>query len=72
MAKCAPILLLSILFFSCCQSKNDEKMLKQSLTLAGNNRTELEKVLKHYKNDPSKLKAAVFLISNMQGSLPGT
>ncbi len=33
--------------------------------MAGENRPELEKVLEHYKNDPLKLKAAKFLIANM-------
>lgn len=61
-------LLLSILLFVSCQSKNDEKIYNQSLTLAGNNRTELEKVLKHYENDTLKLQAAKFLIMNMPGS----
>ena len=61
-------LLLSILLFAYCQSKIAEKAFNQSLALSGNNRTELEKVLKHYKNDPLKLKAAEFLIMNMPGS----
>jgi hypothetical protein len=44
--------------------------LEQSLQLAGENRSELEKVLLHYKADPAdslKYRAAVFLISNMAG-----
>lgn len=61
-------LLLSILLLTYCQSKYDEKIFNQSLALAGNNRTELEEVLKHYKNDPLKLQAAEFLIVNMFGS----
>ncbi|RNC63262.1 hypothetical protein D7D25_17450 [Proteiniphilum sp. X52] len=32
------------------------------MELAGNNRTELEKVLKHYEDDTLKLQAARFLI----------
>jgi len=39
--------------------------LEQSLCLAGKNRGELEKVLKHYKDNPHKLAAARFLIENM-------
>ncbi len=41
--------------------------LRQSLDLAGDNRDEMEKVLRHFKNDqnPLKYKAAQFLIENM-------
>jgi hypothetical protein len=44
--------------------------LAQALELAGGNRSELEKVLRHYKQDTTdslKYRAAVFLISNMAG-----
>lgn len=61
-------LIISITLFTCCQSKNDRKVFNQSLALAGNNRIELEKVKKHYKNDTLKLQAAEFLIINMPGS----
>jgi len=55
-------LLLSIIFlFSCVQ---DDKV-EYALTVAKNNRFELEKVLNHYKKDPDKYKAACFLIENM-------
>ena len=40
------------------------------LKLAGNNRKELEKTLNHYGKDPSdslKLRAAIYLITNMPG-----
>ncbi len=43
--------------------------LEYNLVLSGENRPELEKVLAHYREDPSdslKLKAAIFLISNME------
>lgn len=36
-----------------------------TLTLAENNRFELETVLKHYKDEPQKLAAAKYLIENM-------
>ncbi len=41
--------------------------LRQSLDLAGDNRDEMEKVLRHFKNDqnPLKYKAAQFLIDNI-------
>jgi len=51
------------LFLGCKKSK-----LEQALELAGKNRAELEKVLAHYgknPNDQLKLKAAKFLIENM-------
>jgi hypothetical protein len=40
-------------------------MLEQALLISGDNHVELEKVLNHYANEPLKLKAAEFLISNM-------
>ncbi|MCQ2974402.1 MAG: hypothetical protein MJ211_06275 [Bacteroidales bacterium] len=50
----------------CCQScVNTIKPLEFALEQAGENRSELEAVLKHYENDPEKLKAAEFLIENM-------
>lgn len=39
--------------------------LEQALQSAGNNRSELEKVLSHYSGCPEKLEAARFLIENM-------
>ena len=56
------LILILFLYFSC-----GEKQYKpdDALRLAGENRMELEKVLKHYKDDPLKYKAAVFLIENM-------
>ena len=53
------ILLSAILLSSCKDSRNE------ALRYAGNNRSELEKVLDHYKDDPEKLAAAMFLIENM-------
>ncbi|MBR5612355.1 MAG: transglutaminase domain-containing protein, partial [Bacteroidaceae bacterium] len=45
-----------------CQ-KNDR--LQTALNHAGDNRMELEKVLRHYEEDTLKLRAAKFLIENM-------
>ena len=62
------IFLFLVLLFSCQSS--EEKQLEKVLTLAGNNRPELEKVLEHYKEneaDSLKLRAAKFLIMNMPG-----
>jgi hypothetical protein len=39
--------------------------LQEVLAGSGANRVELEKVLRHYKDEPEKLAAAVFLIENM-------
>jgi hypothetical protein len=41
--------------------------VEQALTLAGDNRAELEQALEHYRNEPQKLAAAQFLIANMIG-----
>lgn len=59
------------IFFFCmaCQSSKD-RQLEQALSLAENNRPELEKVIRYYKTehpDELKLKAACFLIANMPG-----
>ena len=40
--------------------------LERTLKKAGANRTELESVLLHYKNDEKKYKAALFLLENME------
>lgn len=47
-----------------CTSVSD-RQLEAALQMAGENRIELEKVLKHYEYDTLKLKAARFLIENM-------
>ncbi len=49
------------MFISC--SRNER--LEYALDSAGENRAELEKVLKYYKDDKLKYKAACFLIENM-------
>ena len=59
------LLTLVILPSACNQKKTD--LLSEAFELAGENRSELEKVLNHYQNDSLKLKAAVFLIENMPG-----
>ena len=56
------IIFCSFFLFSCCQ-KNDR--LQTALNHAGDNRMELEKVLRHYEEDTLKLRAAKFLIENM-------
>lgn len=58
------ILLLLLLFFLFSCSNTNQK-LEFALEQAGGNRSELEKVLSHYKDDSIKYKSAVFLIENM-------
>lgn len=61
--------LLFFLFLIGCQSADDIK-LEQALEFSKENRSELEKVLEHYKDsDELKLKAAKFLIRNMPGHI---
>lgn len=62
------IVTIALLFsFTGCDSRKEEKRLEMALELAGDNRSELRKVLEHYQTpkDSLKLKAAKFLISNM-------
>jgi hypothetical protein len=59
------LLLISLAFLSCTQTPAD---VEEVLNKAGSNKPALEKVIKHYKDlkDNEKLKAAYFLIGNMQ------
>ena len=57
------ILFLLLLCFSC--TPVHDAPLEQALTLAGDNRKELQQVLGHYEGDSLKHKAACFLIENM-------
>ena len=54
---------VALLIMSGCVSRPDR--LEYALEFAGKNRTELEKVLEHYKGDAMKYRAACFLIENM-------
>lgn len=58
------IFITSCVLLISCQNHND---LEKALILAGENRSELERVLNHYKEDTLKYKAACFLIENMPG-----
>jgi hypothetical protein len=53
-----------LLLIACNQNP---KQVQQVLSIAGNNRTELEKVIAYYRTqgERDKLKAAYFLIGNM-------
>jgi len=55
---------LLVLVYSC--SNDIPTNMKETLKLAGENKKELMKVVKHYKNDSLKLEAAYFLITNMK------
>ena len=57
--------LILFLVLSSCISTND-KQLEATLTFAGANRAELEKVLHHYKDNPQKQEAARFLLIHMK------
>lgn len=65
MVKYFLIFIVSFLIIACSRYPAD---VEQALKLAGDNRTELEKVLEHYKERPEdklKLQSAFFLIANM-------
>jgi hypothetical protein len=68
--------LLSILFllYSCNQEIKISPQLNKMLEKAGNNRSELEKVINYYKKQHNnlKLEAAYFLIENMEGQCYAT
>ena len=64
MKTCFLFMILSFLT-SCTIQKTKGISLEQALSMSGENREELEKVLEYYKNDSLKLEAARFLIRNM-------
>jgi hypothetical protein len=59
---------LIIIITTLCACNQIPENVKQTLELAGENRTELQKVIDHYQKpeDSLKLKAAYFLIGNMK------
>lgn len=57
------IIMCFSLFFGC--RTEEDKEIHEALMMAGSNRLELEKVLKHYEDDSLKLRAAHYLIRNM-------
>lgn len=60
-------IVLCLLLCGCAGELTPDDYLEQALELAGDNRSELEAVLDHYKDEPEKLRAARFLIENMPG-----
>lgn len=65
MIKNSLVITFFLFLLSGCASEVD-KRVDTVLSISGANRTELETVLKHYKHEPQKLKAAKFLIANMR------
>jgi len=64
-----PLLILSfiLILFSCQQNRGFlPSEVQIALDSAKTNKTELQKVINHYKNDSLKLEAAYFLIANME------
>lgn len=59
------LILITLALFLLSSCKEENQRLKYALDVAGENRSELMKVLEHYKNDSLKLKAAQFLIESM-------
>ncbi len=59
-------LIVSVIFTGCFKSGLDRRV-EDALEISGGNRAELEKVLRHYADDPEKLAAAKYLIANMPG-----
>lgn len=62
------VLFVLVVLFATCSCSRYPEGVTESLSRAGDNREELEKVLEHYRQDPDflKYKAACFLIENMR------
>lgn len=58
---------LFIMILVNCTTTDTDSQLENALIMAGENRTELEEVLRYYADDSLKLEAAKFLIRNMPG-----
>lgn len=61
------IIAIALVVFAVVSCTGRNSKLDEALREAKSNRSELLKVLEHYKNDSLKLKAAIFLIENMPG-----
>lgn len=59
--------LMGLLYLPGCGflTPKEEQYFESALVMAGENRSELEKVLNHYADNPERLQAAKWLISNM-------
>ncbi|RPD39005.1 discoidin domain-containing protein [Chitinophaga barathri] len=63
MKHCLSLSLVFCLLYSCARRPES---VNQALDLAGANRAELEKVIRHFEKDPQQLKAVYFLLANMR------
>ena len=61
------LVLFILVVASGCSKHRTSADIEYTLLLAGENRSELEAVLKHYESDSIKLEAAKYLIINMPG-----
>ena len=59
------LIFLIFLLGSCSMPETNKISVEQALSMSGENRGELDKVLAHYKNDSLKLEAVRYLIANM-------
>lgn len=59
------LLIILTLTVSSTSCRNDRSQLTYSLESAGSNRSELETVLKHFRNDPSRQEAARYIIKGL-------
>ena len=60
------IVLLWGVILGCCACMDLPADVEEALALAGGNRRELKAVLRHYRQDSLKFRAACFLIANMR------
>ena len=60
------IVLLWGVILGCCACMDLPADIEEALALAGGNRRELKAVLRHYRQDSLKFRAACFLIANMR------
>ena len=64
---CLFLIAMSLVSLFSCSEDASNRELAEALFLAGDNKPQLDSVLKHYADEPEKLSAARFLISNMPG-----
>lgn len=64
------LLLTIIVLYSCSfSSEYHQKGVNSVLQLAGNNKSEISKIINHFKDDSLKLKATYYLIGNMHDKI---
>lgn len=62
----SPLYLILLLCLAVSCTSPEDRAIEATLTFAGANRAELEKVLHHYQDNPEKLAAARFLLVQMK------